>query len=125
MENLNIQGTEDTLSIVFNSEAKTLEISGNSIPYDAKEFFDPLIDWLSHFAQSDQDAIEVVIKIQYINTISKKYFFNIFSKINLAYSMGKSVKIIWLYEEDDTEIQDLGKDYAEYIDVPFEFKEYL
>jgi len=32
------------------------------------------------------------------------------------------IRIVWYYYEDDEEISDAGREFAEQVDIPFEFK---
>jgi hypothetical protein len=40
----------------------------------------------------------------------------------MALKSVKGVKILWYFYEDDESIDDAGKEYAEQVNIPFEFK---
>jgi len=57
----------------------------------------------------------LVLKLEYFNTSTSVVLldmFKILSKIAGA-------RVDWYYESDDVEMEEVGKDYANMIDVPF------
>ena len=42
----------------------------------------------------------------------------------LALEKVKNTKIIWYYEDEDEDMEQAGREFAELVNVPFEFKTY-
>ncbi|PCH67590.1 MAG: nuclear pore complex subunit [Bacteroidetes bacterium] len=124
MKNMQITGTDSTLNIVFSEEDNTLEISGSSLPLDAKEFYQPIIQWINQYAQAYLNNIKVVFQLNYFNTASSRYLLDIMVGVDGFITNGKHAKILWYYEKGDFEMLETGEEFADLVAVPFEFKTY-
>ena len=40
------------------------------------------------------------------------------------YKNNHKVKVVWLYQSDDEDMRDIGKEFDYIFELPFEFKEY-
>lgn len=115
MEDLNIQASERRLAVSLSCSGK-LSFTGRSIPEDAKAFFTPIVNWLREYAQSPPPRTECSLKMEYFNSSSRKCFVDIFSVLDLIRQQGKTVVIIWHYEEDDDELKSMGEKYRNIYD---------
>ena len=94
-----------------------LEISGRSIPENPELIFRKLDEWIiSHFEKNQ--ALSVDIKLEYINSGSSKYLYEILKKLTAHASSGKKVQLKWLYEEDDEAMLELGEHYRDTAGIP-------
>jgi hypothetical protein len=48
----------------------------------------------------------------------------IFEQFKAMHDAGNKVLIDWYYQEDDEDMQDAGEDYADIVEVPFNFISY-
>ncbi len=120
MNTLNISATEDTPLVMLDKAAGIFEIAGRSLPEDAAEFYAPIIDWLNEYSKSPNPSTILILKLEYFNTASSKLILDTLGKIeNVA-----GIKIIWYYFEGDDDMLEAGHEFAELIEVPFEFKAY-
>ena len=62
--------------------------------------------------------------MDYFNTASSKMLLEIFEKFKDMQEAGHKVSIDWYYQEDDEDMQDAGEDYADIVEVPFNFIKY-
>lgn len=125
MANLIIEGTEDTPLVSFDVDGGKFEISGRSLPEDAVFFYRPVLEWLDKYYQDgplDQTTFD--IKLEYFNTASSKLVLDLFMKLEEHSSRGNSTKVNWYFYEDDEDMQEAGEEFAELVEVPFEFFEY-
>jgi hypothetical protein len=53
MEIISLEGTEDTPKIILDSKNGIFEISGRSLPEDTAEFYQPVLEWLDKYAESN------------------------------------------------------------------------
>lgn len=120
MDNLRIRPTLKTPIVDFNIENGELFISGRSLPEDAREFYDPLKNWLQDYFHNMNSSTTFTFEIYYFNTASSKMILDIFYIIKDAIIKGNNVKIRWEYHVDDEEMLEAGEDYAAIIKEPFE-----
>lgn len=124
MEALNIQGTAETPTVVFDKEKNLFEISGKSLPEDVKEFYNPIIRWFKAYSESPNEETVLKMKMEYFNTASSKMILELFELLNDLHSSGKRVLVEWYYQEDDEDMMDAGSDYADMLELPFNLFSY-
>ena len=102
-----------------------LRLEGKSFPEDPYRFYDPIFQWIKEFRVDCPPAINLTVRLDYFNTSTGKlvlYLFKIFENIHM--SGASKIKIIWLYNKNDEDMLESGKDYRSMIDVPFESIEF-
>lgn len=124
MEVLNIKGTQETPEVLFDKQAGIFSISGKSLPEDVKEFYGPLMNWIENYANEPNPETKLKVKMEYFNTASSKMILEIFELFKNLHDSGHSVTIDWYYQEDDEDMQDAGQDYADIVELPFNFISY-
>jgi hypothetical protein len=103
--------------IVYFPDNNTLEISGRSIPENPELIFRRLDEWItSHFDKNG--TLTVNIQLEYINSGSSKYLYEILKKLTSYANSGKQVILRWLYEEDDEAMLELGEHYRDTAGIP-------
>lgn len=120
MDGLNIAGTSETPTVVFNGNTGVFELSGKSLPEDVKEFYNPILKWLSEYKEIPQPKTVLKMKMDYFNTASSKMILEVFETLDDLFSNGHDVVVEWSYNEDDEDMLDAGTDYADMLEVPFE-----
>ncbi len=124
MEPIKINGTSQYPTIVLDKDAGIFEFKGNSLPEDAKAFYEPIVNWLDQYAQNPNAETVVKFKMIYYNTPSSKLLFQIFKRLENIAQMGHKISVIWMYNEDDIDIKDAGKDLAHNIKIPITLESY-
>lgn len=117
---LNINGTEDTPEIHFNSQTNEFLISGRSLPEDVSTFYKPVFDWLETF--SSQKGLNAVFKfkLEYFNTASSKIILDILMKLEeIQQDGGSTVTVEWFYDEADDDMLEAGEEYKDLVEIPF------
>jgi hypothetical protein len=105
--------------IAFYPDNNKLELVGRSIPENPELIFRRLEEWLTmHFEKNN--ALDVNIQLEYINSGSSKYLYEILKRLTGYGKSGKSVKMKWLYEEDDEGMLELGEHYRDTAGIPLE-----
>jgi hypothetical protein len=120
METIKIQGTEDTPKIILDAENELMEISGRSLPEDVSSFYEPVLNWLSEYAENPKKKTIFNFKLTYFNTASSKLLLDILMKLEEMHEKGLDILIRWHYPEDDEDMAEAGEEYADIVDVPFE-----
>ncbi len=123
MEPIVLQATDDTPEIILNPEENIFRIARVSVPEDAYEFYQPIIEWVKEYAQHPNDSTEFEFNLEYVNTASNKQLMQLI--IALDEVANKSdVKIRWYYEPIDEDMLSLGKRYEKLTkNIEFEFIE--
>lgn len=120
MDVIKIKGTDDTPSIVLDTEREIFEISGRSLPEDVAQFFEPVLTWLDEYIAAPLDKTEFAFKLTYFNTASSKLLLDILLKLEELSESGKEVKALWFYPEEDEDMQEAGEEFNEIVDITFE-----
>lgn len=118
MDLLQVTRTDDTPEVLLDKTNGTFEISGRSLPEDAVEFYKPVLEWIGRYKENPNGTTALVLKLEYINTASSK----LIQDVLLAFEQIRGTKIVWYYQEDDEDMEAMGREYAEIVKLPFEFK---
>jgi hypothetical protein len=105
--------------IAYYPETNRLELVGRSIPENPELIFRKLDEWITlHFEKSG--GLDVNIQLEYINSGSSKYLYEILKRLTGYGRSGKLVKMKWLYEEDDEGMLELGEHYRDTAGISLE-----
>ncbi|TNE53577.1 MAG: DUF1987 domain-containing protein [Bacteroidetes bacterium] len=122
IESLIIKGTIDSPGIQLNSAEKIGEIEGRSFPDNAFELYKPVLNWLDNYIDQMNDSIDFHFKLDYFDSISQKYFYDILMKLKKLEKKGKKVTVFWWTKKDDSDMIEIGKEYEMLSNMSFEFK---
>jgi hypothetical protein len=122
MDILKITKTDTSPEVVLDSQNSIFHIKGKAISADAKEFFEPLLNWFDNYALSPNESTEFKFDIEYFNISTSKMILFVLYKLNDLYKAGNNVKVIWYYRDEDDDMFEVGEDYAFMVDVPFIFQ---
>jgi hypothetical protein len=118
MDSLIIEEGDDTPKVVLDKNKAIFEISGRSLPEDTVHFFKPVLEWLKIYKNDPNPSTDFVFKLDYTNTASSKLLLDILQSLQSI----KNVKVIWYFHDDDEDMEEAGHEFAEQVDIPFEFK---
>lgn len=124
MEALDIKATNDTPRVMFDPANDIFEISGRSLPEDVVSFYLPVLDWLDEYKTQPVKKTEFVFKYIYFNTATSKLVQDILIRLESLNDAGHDVKILWYYEQDDEDMYDIGLEFKENVNLPFEIIAY-
>jgi hypothetical protein len=108
MEDLLIEPTAKTPLIDFSLSGK-LAIAGSSFPENAKEFFDPVIDWASKL-QSENISLDLIL--EYMNTASAKKILELLRKLESNLRL-QNINVNWYYDKEDDDSLEAGQILAD------------
>lgn len=103
-----IEPTSKTPLIDFSSAGK-LVIAGSSFPENAKEFYDPIIDWIG---QLQAQNINMDVVLEYMNTASAKKLLELLRQLEANLKIA-NLTVNWYYEKDDDDGLEAGQILAE------------
>lgn len=124
MEKIDLHGSMDSPRIILDKDANIFEISGKSLPENVNSFYGPVIGWFEEYFKMPNAETVVTMRMDYINTASSKILLSLFLMFEKASLEGKNIKVNWFYQEDDEDMYDVGEEYAEIVNVPFEIIAY-
>jgi SiaC family regulatory phosphoprotein len=119
MEPLIIEAGSKTPFISMKHDTGIIELKGKSIPENSVEFYQPVFKWLDEYTLSPNGKTAVTIHLEYFNTSSSKCLLDIFRKLEKLHGANNGVSILWLFEEDDEDMQEAGDDYQSIVKIPF------
>ncbi len=123
MDSLIIEASGYKPKIVLDPINNIYEISGQSIPENPIETYEPLFKWIKENLNNVNNNIDFKISLEYFNTASAKLIFDIILKLEEYSTDNRKIKIVWCYDKEDIDMQMAGEDYAEASDLTFEFVE--
>ena len=120
MESLHTKDTYDCPQISLDQENNIFEIAGRSLPEDVYAFYEPVINWISEYAENPNPETIFDFKFIYFNTASSKIILDILTLLEEMIENGHKVRVRWYYISDDEDMEEAGEEYSEMVDVPFE-----
>lgn len=124
MEVINIKGTDDTPNVILDKEKGHFEISGRSLPEDVNMFYNPILEWIDSYAEAPIEKTEFIFKLEYFNTASSKVILDILLKFEEIVENDHDVIIKWHYHEEEEDMLEAGEEYADIVDIPFDYVVY-
>ena len=125
MEPLKIEATADTPCVILDKEGNHFEISGKSYPEDTKEFFAPVLAWITSYVADPGDETVFTFKLKYFNSSSYKPIFDILSKLETIKSQNKTIKVEWHFKDGDNDMKEAGEEFADLADLAFTYHTFL
>ncbi len=104
MKALILPPTNSTPGIWFDPAVGRLELTGNSIPENASEFYQPIIAWLSHHLPELDGPQVLQMHLSYFNSTSLKAIYKLLKCVKDANTMGAQVTVRWYSEEEEDEL---------------------
>ena len=125
MNPLVLAPTTETPLVDFNAKSGQLKLEGRSWAEDITSFYSPLIQWFDDYKSCAKPETHFYVTLEYFNSASSKMIYKLFLKLIEIVKMGSKVTIHWLYDIDDEEMRETGKEYRAAIHCSsnlFEFK---
>lgn len=119
MNNLRIEGTQSTPSILADAQAGTVEMRGDSYPENSFELFSPVMQWIEAYLGDGERPLALNLHLLYLNTSSVKAMMDIFDMLEDAHRKGRQVTVNWYYDEQNERIAELAEEFREDCSFPF------
>jgi hypothetical protein len=117
---LQIEATKTTPYVFLDSNSGKIMIRGRSTPESSMNFYHPIMEKIEELFINSK-VISIDISLEYFNTSSAKCLIDIFRLLKKMEDKGKRVLVNWFAEEDDEDMIESGQDYADVVDLPFNF----
>ncbi len=123
------KATDLTPEIILAPEENKFIISGKSAPEDVRGLYYPVLEWMEEFVASvrkssrytDTNHLIFRLDLEYFNSSSAKFLFDIFAHLKDLGNDGVPVDIEWHYDEEDTDLREAGEDLALLCELPFKY----
>ena len=124
MKFLKIESSKLTPGIVIDPSRGVFEIYGFSLPENASEFYNPVLQWLIDFKKELIDnpgafsELNIIFKLVYYNSSSLRQLVEIFHLFYEIHKMDYPIHIVWQYDSEDPQMAEAGKELSEITKVP-------
>jgi hypothetical protein len=128
MKSLQIKKTNNSPEVIFNPELNQFSIKGESRPEDVQNFYGDILKWLDDYLSErvnhkNLSAMNFDLFLEYFNSSSAKSILSVIRKVNEYLEKHIPVTINWIYEKDDEDMLETGKEMSRYVKIPFKFTE--
>jgi hypothetical protein len=94
-------------------------IMGRSIPENPNDFYRPVQEWISKYAQNYTEKSKIELGFEYINTSSIKWIFTILRELSEMKEIVRNASVSWYYEHGDEDMCELGLILRSLVECPF------
>lgn len=117
MENIYYSATEKTPEVNFDFQNGVFLVRGISIPENTVDFYHGLIFALREYAKEPRPKSILKLGLEYFNTSTSVIILKLLNSLEAA--EGSDIEVIWYYEKDDIEMEEVGMDFKEMTSVSF------
>ncbi|HPH15747.1 MAG TPA: DUF1987 domain-containing protein [Bacteroidales bacterium] len=126
MKVIDINHTDKTPEVIFDTELREFRINGYSRPENIREFYVPILNTLqkefsSIVSSGDTNLYSFHFQLEYYNSSSAKFISDIIKVIKQYADTGLHVSILWYFDKDDDEMQEAGEDFSSISNIPFKY----
>ncbi len=120
MNALILPPTRSTPGVWFEPATGRFELTGNSIPENANEFYQPVIEWLANNLADMKGELVMDFHLSYFNSTSLKAIYQLLKQIKAACTMGSTIRVRWYAEDDDELLIETVAMLSDMLDLPME-----
>lgn len=117
-----IRPTKTTPLVWFDASAGTGVVVGTSLPENAAELYDKLIEWLDHELPFMTKPMRWTFRLTYFSTSSTKGLYQVMRRIKAHIDTGHAHTVVWDVEEDDEFMQESGESFVDLLGLRLEFR---
>ena len=123
MECYQLESTEDTPKVIFDTKHGLLSMEGRCIPENPSQFFHPITELLEKSIVNSNAKLKVQLLLEYFSTSASRHLLNLLRLLEKKQKdYGLDVHVEWLYREGDEDLKESGEDYASLTGIPFVLK---
>ena len=119
---LKIDATPMTPGIILDKENAIFEITGRSLPENARSFYSPVMTWVEEYVKNPNDQTVFSLNLDYFNSDSAKQLVHILMKLEAIIGRQKSIAVKWYYRLEDEIMKKKGMELQHVLELPFEMK---
>ncbi len=124
MNDLLIGSSDQGSSISMQYQQGIIQFEGRFMPENSKDYFVPIMEWVSNYKADPQDKTELIFKLDYFNTSFSKKLLDLMLEFEELPKQGKKVEVQWFCKDSDADLYEAGKGYQDLVELAFTFKQY-
>jgi hypothetical protein len=131
MQKLHLLPTPTSPEIYFSPEERIFFMRGISSPEDVRVIYYPVIEWFKNYIDSlvegnsgnysNNAPLRFQVDLEYFNSSSAKFLYDIFLELKRLISSRIPVIVEWIYDEEDTDLQEAGSDISALVEMEFTY----
>lgn len=117
MTMLHVKPTETTPALTFDYQANRFSIEGESYPENVRDFYgDPIRELKSHLDGLKDQDVEFSLSFRYFHSSTARVLYGLFDALEECAAAGNTVNVIWQYEAEDENMEEMGEDLGDCLD---------
>ena len=113
-----ISKTKNTPEVILDLVTPIIKIVGASYPEDATTFYIQILEWIDENTVNFTSELTCEFDYFFFSSSSHKMVYQLLLKLENLQKNGTKVKVIWYYEETDEDLEEIGMDFKEKINLP-------
>ena len=118
-DDITLRQTANTPSVSTDRGRGAVAMAGESYPENPFEFFQPLIEWVGEYLDTEPGPLLLELELIYLNTSSIRAMMDIFDRLEDAHAAGREVRVRWTYEPENQRVGELAEEFKEDCSFPF------
>ncbi len=117
-----VEATDDAPRIILDGKNYVVDITGPSYPEDAYQTYYIVLDWLEKLKINKTKQFSCNFNFTILSSASHKMVFEILiilEKIKIATNI--NISVFWKTDELDEDMQEIGEDFQDSLDLNFIF----
>ncbi len=122
MNDLILTGSISSPTVRLDASRGSMELSGESYPQNAFDFFGPIIGWARQFLRESPEPLMLELHLSYLNTSSTKCVIDLLDLLEGAYKIGRHVQVVWYCDPENERAREAAEEFREDVTLPFEIR---
>lgn len=119
MNDITISKTPNTPAVSTDYAKGVITMAGDSYPENPFEFFQPLFEWVNRYLDTETGPLSLDLELVYLNTSSIRAMMDIFDRMEEAHRSGRTVRVRWVYDQENDRVGELAEEFKEDCTFPF------
>lgn len=119
---LHIERSEDTPEVSFDASLGMYTISGRSLPENAYNFYQPVIEFVKSHIVKTGIKNTFTIQLDYFNSSSGRFIFELLTILEEYKLNENNLLVIWRVEKDDELMIEKGEELQSMLKIPFQIE---
>jgi hypothetical protein len=119
LNTLHIPATDETPEVYLDSSGVECRISGKSLPENAFDFYEPVLQWIRKYGDAIERPLRLQIRFEYFNSSSGRYLFEMLHILEQS-KYKENYRIIWITDKDDELMFEKGLELKSLCDLAFD-----
>jgi hypothetical protein len=122
MKTVYIKSTAKTPEVNMDLSAGHFRINGRSIAENPREFYEPILREIEHYAEKPKSRSSLELYFEYLSTASTIFVMKIMSALKKLVESGKKVDILIRYDDDDIDMLEKFQAMSQIVKVDARFE---